>query len=181
MERVRWDRLFDDLEGQLAAQARLELDAEVAERTRGERARIPLGERVHGALGHALVLRLRGDTVLRGVLHDSGEQWLLLEAAGRQHLVLTDAVLEVEGLGRPQPQRGSRRFAVGAALREISRDRRGVEVVDVDGGRVHGTIDAVGADFFDLARHPRGTARRAEHVQGTSAIPFAAVAAVVSA
>ena len=31
---MRWDRLFDDLEGQLAAQHLLERDAEVADRTR---------------------------------------------------------------------------------------------------------------------------------------------------
>lgn len=49
--RMRWDRLFDDLEAQLAAQTRLELDAEVAERTRTERSKITLGERVAGAVG----------------------------------------------------------------------------------------------------------------------------------
>ena len=39
---MRWDRLFDDLEGQLAAQHLLEGDAEVADRTRRERALLTL-------------------------------------------------------------------------------------------------------------------------------------------
>lgn len=179
---MRWDRLFDDLEAQLAARARLELDAEVAERTRTERSKITLGERVVGATGSALVVRLRGGTVVRGVLEDSGDGWLLLvEPTGRQSLVATAAVLGISGLGRPRDDTRARRFGIASALRGISRDRRAVVVVDVDGGSVHGTIDAVGADAFDIAEHPLDSPRRAEHLLGERVIPFAAVAVVGSA
>lgn len=178
---MRWDRLFDDLEAQLAAQARLELDAEVAERTRTERSKITLGARLAGALGCSLVVRLRGGTVARGQLADSGDGWLLLaEEGGRQQLVATTAVLGVSGLGRPRDDTRTRRFAIGSALRGISRDRRAVVVVDVDGGTVHGTIDAVGADAFDIAEHPLDSPRRAEHLRGERVIPFAAVAVISS-
>lgn len=178
---VRWERLFDDLEAQVAAQARLELDAEVAERTRLERSRVTLGERVVGALGAEVSLRVRGGTVARGRLEDSGDGWLLLvEAGGRQLLVPVPAVLGVFGLGRPQDDARARRFGIGSAMRIISRDRRAVVVVDVDGGSVHGTIDAVGADALDIAEHPLDTPRRPEHVRGERVIPFAAVAMIAS-
>lgn len=178
---VRWDRLFDDLEAQLAAQTRLELDAEVAERTRTERSKVTVGERVAGAVGSPVVVRLRGGSIARGVLEDSGDGWLLLvEGTGRQLLVPTGAVLGVSGLGRPRDDTRARRFGMGSALRGISRDRRAVAVVDVDGGTVHGTIDAVGADAFDLTEHPLDSPRRPEHVRGERVIPFAAVALISS-
>lgn len=53
-------------------------------------------------------------------------------------------------------------------------------MVDVDGGTVHGTIDAVGADAFDIAEHPLDSPRRAEHLRGERVIPFAAVAVISS-
>lgn len=180
-DRVRWDRLFDDLEGQLAAQTRLELDAEVAERTRAERARVTLGERIHGTRDGDVAVRLRGGAVVHGVLRDSGEGWMLLDdPVGRQQLVPTGAVLGISGLARPRDDGRARRFAIGTALREVSRDRRAVVVVDVDGGRVHGTIDAVGADAFDIAEHPQDTPRRSENVREVRAVPFAAVAVISS-
>lgn len=178
---MRWDLLFDDLEAQLAARARLELDAEVAERTRIERSRVTLGERLLGARGSLIHLRLRGGTVVRGELGDSGDGWMLLmESSGRQLLVPTPAVLGVSGLGRPADDSRARRFGIASALRGISRDRRTVVVIDVDGGSVHGTIDAVGADAFDLTEHPLDTPRRAEHVRGERIVPFAALAAIAS-
>lgn len=178
---MRWDRLFEDLEAQVAAQTRLELDAEIAERTRIERSRVTLGGRVVGALGSEVVLRLRGGTVLRGRLEDSGDGWLLLlEAGGRQALVSGTALLGLSGLGRPRDDTRARRFGIGTAVRGISRDRRAVVVTDTDGGTVHGTIDAVGADAFDLAEHPLDSPRRAEHVHGQRVVPFAAVAVITS-
>ncbi len=176
---VRWDRLFDDLEAQLSARARLELDAEVAERTRIERAKVTVGERILGARGQSIVVRLRGGTIVRGQLEDSGDEWMLLvESSGRQVLVPAPAVVGVSGLGRPRDDTRARRFGIGSALRGISRDRRAVVVTDVDGGTVHGTIDAVGADAFDITEHPLDTPRRPEHVRGERVVPFIAVAAV---
>lgn len=165
----------------MAARARLELDAEIAERTRLERSRITVGERLVGASGADLTLRLRGGTVVRGRVEDSGEGWLLLtEAGSRQLLVPTPAILGVSGLGRARDDTRARRFGVGSAVRIISRDRRAVVVMDVDGGSVHGTIDAVGADAFDIAEHPLDSPRRPEHVHGERVIPFAAVAVITS-
>lgn len=178
---VRWERLFGDLEAQVAARARLELDAEVAERTRIERSRVTLGERFVGGLGSAVTLRLRGGMVVRGRLEDCGDGWLLLaEDGGRQALVPTRAVLGISGLGRPRDDTRARRFGMGSAVRIVSRDRRAVVVLDVDGGSVHGTIDAVGADAFDIAEHPLDSPRRAEHVHGERVVPFASVAAITS-
>lgn len=178
---VRWDRLFEDLESRVAAQSRLELDAEVAERTRLERARITLGERVAGAMGARVTAQLRGGSVLRARVEDSGDGWVLLvEDGGRQVLVPVSSVLGISGLGRPRDDTRARRFGLGSAVRGVSRDRRAVLVRDVDGGSVHGTIDAVGADAFDLAEHPLDSPRRPENVRGVRAIPFAAVAMIAS-
>lgn len=178
---VRWDRLFEDLEARVAAQSRLELDAEVAERTRLERARITVGERIAGAVGAGVTLRLRGAAVVRGRVEDSGDGWVLLvEDGGRQLLVPVAAVLGISGLGRARDDTRARRFGLGSAVRGVSRDRRAVVVRDVDGGAVHGTIDAVGADAFDVAEHPLDSPRRPENVRGERVIPFAAVAMIAS-
>lgn len=179
--RMRWDRLFDDLEAQLAAQTRLELDAEVAERTRTERSKITLGERVAGAVGASLVVRLRGGSVVRGQLDDCGDGWFfLVEVGGRQLLVSTAAVVGISGLGRPRDDSRSRRFGIGSAVRGISRDRRAVAVIDVDGGAVHGTIDGVGADALDITEHPLDSPRRPENIRGERVVPFAAIALISS-
>ena len=47
---MRWDQLFGDLEGQLAHEQRRDLDLEVADRTRRERALIGLHERLLATL-----------------------------------------------------------------------------------------------------------------------------------
>lgn len=192
---MRWDRLFADLEGQLAAGERRELDDEVAERTRRERALVTLPTRLAAALGGTVRLGLVGGTVVDGELADLGDGWVLVAAAGREVLVPLTSVATVSTTGgppRPSASRGgagagdavgaadtvatARRFGLGYALRALSRDRTTVAVTLVGGGSpLVGTVDAVGADHLDLAEHPEGTPRRREHVTRTTTVAAAAV------
>jgi hypothetical protein len=72
----------------------------------------------------------------------------------------------------------ARGFGLGAALRAVSRDRAVVDVVEVDGSGVTGTIDGVGQDYVEVAEHSAELPRRAQNVVGVRAIPFAAIALV---
>lgn len=177
---MRWDRLFEDLEAQLGAEERRERDSEVADRTRRERAGVELGARFAAAVGARVRVRLvTGDQVL-GELVDLGDDWLLLRLeTGRDAVVPVAAVTGVVGLpARASGARTARRFALGYALRGLSRDRAPVAVTDVSGQVVTGTIDVVGADSLDLAEHALGESRRPENVRGRQTIPFRAVVLV---
>jgi hypothetical protein len=195
---VRWERLFDDLEAQLQADSARELEAEVADRTRRERAQLGLHDRLTAVTdGPPVELKVTGLGVVRGVVTGSGPEWVLLDqqpAAGRTHaggieappqrlerpvLVAASAILTVVGLAGAQRSGAvARGFGIGAALRAVSRDRAVVDVVGVDGAVVTGTIDAVGQDLLEVAEHPGDLPRRAEHVVRVVAIPFTGLAAV---
>src|SRR5829696_612553 len=172
---MRWDRLFDDLEAQLAGEQVRELGAEVADRTRRERAQIDLHSRLLANLDTAQVgLRLRG-RIVTGRLVEVGPDWALLEPAPqRPVLVALPAVRAVSGLhlGARTPSVVARRFGLGAALRAVSRDRAVVEVADADGQAVTGTIDVVAADHLELAEHQADEPRRTANVTGRLVLPF---------
>jgi hypothetical protein len=180
---VRWRALFDDLEGQLAAAAAAELDAEVAERTRTETGRVRAADRLAAALGSPVALTVDGAGAVRGVLADTGPDWLLLdEGAGREVLVALPAVLSVGGLARGTAVQAegpvARALDLRRAVRGLARDRAGVVVVLRDGSLVSGTVDRVGADFIEVAEHPPGEARRAAAVRGVRLVALGAVALV---
>ena len=179
---MRWEKLFDDLEAQLAAESRLELDAEVADRTRAERAKVTLVERLVGSLGSSVEVQLLGGQRAGGSVADVGRDWLVLEGASGPTLVPTGALVAVHGVARrPRSDASARRLGLGYALRGVSRDRRPVHVLDTGGGRTSGTIDGVGADWLDLSEHAVDEPRRTANVRASRTIPFASVAAVVSA
>lgn len=179
---MRWERLFEDLETQLRAEELRELHAEVADRTRRERALLGLHERLVAQIGATPVLvKVAGSGALRGTVADVGADWMLLEERpDHPCLVPFSAIRTVTGLrGRAVPASAvAKGFSFGAALRAISRDRAVVEVVDLQADRTTGTIDAVGGDAFDLAEHPGDVPRRDEHVIAMRTIPFAAVGVV---
>ena len=181
---MRWEGLFADLEGRLAAEERRELDDEVAERTRRERALVELSARLSAATGSPLRLTMVGGSPLHGELLDVGDGWVLVRAvdSAREVLVPLHAVAAVTALGRESdPGRVARRFALGSALRALSRDRATVGVSLLGGGPVLvGTIDAVGADHLDLAEHPEGVPRRQENVRSVTTMPFGALLSVES-
>ena len=170
---MRWEGLFEDLAGQWLAEERRERDAEVADRTRAERAKVLLVERYAASVGTTLTLTVRTGEVLTGRLLDLGSDWLLLQdATGHDVLVAVGAVVAVSGLSeRSESATTARRFAIGYALRGLSRDRATVVVADVSGARVSGTIDGVGRDWCDVAEHPVDEPRRPGQVRARRTIP----------
>ena len=179
---MRWEALFADLEGQLAADERRELDDEVAERTRRERALVPLEARLAASVGSAVRLGLVDGRRLEGVLVDLGQGWVLLRAARteREHVVHLAAVATVSGLAlHAGPATTARRFGLGYALRALARDRATVAVSLLGGpAPVVGTIDAVGADHIDVAEHDEDLPRRRGNVTALTTVPFSALVTV---
>lgn len=174
---MRWDDLFSDLAAQWEAQARRELDGEVADRTRRERALVGLRERLCAAVGHEVALTLTATGVVAGRLLDVGDGWLLMDGgAGGQAVVPFAAIAGVTGLPDRVDEAGrSRRFGLGHALRAVSRDRATVLVTVLDGTVLSGTIDVVGRDVLELSEHPADLPRRAVNVTGRRLVPFSAV------
>lgn len=177
---MRWEQLFADLEGQWEAEARRDLDAEVADRTRRERARVGLYERFSAAVGRPVRLGLAAGVVLAGRVVDAGDGWVLVDAGtGGPALVPSGAIAYVTGLPpRAGGSEAGRRFGLGYALRGLSRDRAVVALTDLTGAVATGTIDAVGADALDLAEHAPEEPRRAGNVTGRRLVPFTALVCV---
>src|SRR4051794_40402318 len=80
--RMDWSDLLGDLETQMLAEERLELDAEVAERAMHEAATFGLADRLRAAVGTTVRLEVRGAGLVRGRLDSVGPDWLtVLEAS----------------------------------------------------------------------------------------------------
>lgn len=177
---MRWDRLFDDLEAQIELEESHELGLEVADRTRRERALLDLQSKLLANRGTRIDVRLSSGR-LQGVVDDVGPDWLLLETRPDQPVLLPMAsVRAITGLlpGSKALTVVARRFALGAALRAISRDRCTVALADIDARVVVGTIDVVGSDHLELAEHAADEPRRAANVLGHHLVPFAAIESV---
>ncbi len=171
---MRWDALFDDLEGQLGAARGDEWRAEVSERTRGERAAVDLASRLAGARGSEISVALSDGERVSGALSDSGSGWLLLVDAGaRQHLIAEGALVTVTGLqgAAHHVTEVERRLGLTHVLRALSRDRARVRVRTA-GGEVHGVIAAVLGDHIDVVADATSRSR--------VAVPLAAIVEVVS-
>lgn len=181
---MRWNELFDDLEALVAGQHRAELDAEVADRSRRERAMVSLRSRL-AVSPDPVTVRLVGGVLVQGMVREVGLDWVVLaDEAAREWLVPLASVLLVRGLGwsaAAGDRDVGRRFQFGFALRALARDRAPVHLYDVEGGCCSGTIDAVGADHLDVSEHPIDLPRRAANIRATRVVPFAAVVAIASA
>lgn len=177
---ARWVRLFDDLEGQARGADENELLNEVADRIRRERLSLGLHERFAAHRGAVLDLRLLCDYSVRGRVVDAGAGWVLLDDDGRVSLVAVAAVRGVGGLTRrvTEPGAVARRFGLALAVQAICRDRASVDVVDITGSVLTGTIEEVGKDSFELALHGADEARRAGNVRNVWSVLFAAVAMI---
>jgi hypothetical protein len=181
---MRWQQLFSDLQAEFDAAEVAAERAEDGSRRRAETGAVRLADRLAGARGRSVVLRCRGAGDVAGVLAEVGSDWLLLvDDRRRDVLVALPVVRTVTGLVRttaPAEPAGAvrARLDLRRALRGLARDRSVVQVV-LDDGMAHvGTMDAVGADFVELAEHAADEPRRAAAVRRVRALALPAVAVV---
>jgi hypothetical protein len=184
---MRWDALFDDMEAQLASERLLGLESEISERARVETAGIEVADRLRGAIGQKIDVKLRSGTQVSGTLSHVGRETLLLDEGRYQWLVPVTAALTYQGLGRhalAENSKASQRLGLASALRIVARDRAELIVHLLESAReertMRGVIDRVGKDHFDLAVIPPGEVRRAGSVLSVATIPFQALAALRS-
>lgn len=183
---MRWQSLFDDLEGRLEHELGAEERDVRAEDERLRRGRVELRDRVRAlaAGGGEVRFEVDGAPVVVAVAA-VGRDWAAGERRGAgpagSVIVPLAAVSAIEfgaeaSDGRdPDPEPATAlaaRLGLGFALRDLTRRRVPVAVHTAAGIRT-GTFDHVGRDHVDLAEHPAGEPRRA--VRTVRVLPFDAI------
>jgi hypothetical protein len=183
---MRWDALFEDMEAQLAARQRLELEAEIAERALVDSAGVELADRLRGSLGLGIRVQLSSGWAFEGVLSHAGSEALVLDEPRHQVLIPYAAAAHYAGLSRvavSEPSAVRRRLGLGSALRGLARNRARVTVFvghrSAD-ARLHGIIDTVGRNFLELAVTREGGERPPANTRQVIALPFGALAGIRS-
>ncbi|WP_345038654.1 hypothetical protein [Arthrobacter methylotrophus] len=184
---MRWDALFEDMEAQLASERLLGLESEISERARVEIAGIATSDRLRGALGQKIDVKLRSGSVVSGALSHVGSEWVVLDEGRHQWLVPTAAALTYQGLSRQaraDQSKRPQRPGLASALRTLARDRAELAVhllgLVPEGTMMGGVIDRVGRDHFDLAVMLPGEVRRSGNVVSVATVPFQSLAALRS-
>lgn len=192
---MRWERFFDDLEDQLAAEWEAERAALESEAERLRLARVDLRTRLVALSRDAespVTLELADGQSIEVRLEAVGADWIAAsESAGRRRLVLAP-LTAIRGLQAShgdllrsaRPSEGADRLAervtFALAVRDLARRRVSVAIGIGSGGGdariLTGTVDRVGADHLDLALHDARAPRRASEVRGFRLLPLAAVA-----
>jgi hypothetical protein len=162
---VRWDRLFDDLEGQAADLELEERDALVDELREGAWAETTWRDLVGGHV----VLEVTGLGRVEGEARLVNENVVHLVSDRAEHVVAGPAVLEVvssERRGTPATA-VTARLGWGHVLRAARDDGDATRLTRRDGTSIDGSVDVVGRDFVTVRSGRR-----------TRIVPFAAIAAL---
>ena len=191
---MRWDSLFDDLEGQLEQELSAEGDELRAEEERLRLGRLSLRDRLCAAVAAApaepVRLRLVTGDPLVVTVRTIGRDWLSGEAGDRRPEGVVVPLASVAALVVPPrlvaatldpPADAERALPARVGLPFVLRDlaRRRVPVsLQLASGVLEGTIDRVGRDFLDLAVHDLDSPRRTAAVRAVDVVALAAVLAV---
>jgi hypothetical protein len=190
---MRFDELFDDLEGQLEQELRAEEADQRVEEERLRLGRLGLRDRLvalsrERSTGAVTTLRLELIGTMSVVVRPTtfGRDWvagdLIDGSPWHPQCVVPLAAVASVVLDRGQvdpslvavPENSARmvdRIGLPFVLRDLGRRRSGVELLTTN-GPLHGTIDRVGRDHLDLAVHEAGTPRRDRAVRQYRIVPF---------
>ena len=157
---MRFERIFDDLEGQFEHHEQQEMRAVSEDLARAERAQLTLADRLRGAGERPLTVHAGAELRLSGVVERVGADWVALQDGehGRRAVVPLRAIALVQGLplkARPAQESMLSPLGLGSVLRRIARDRDVVRLETI-AGSVIGRISAVGADSLDIQSLPTG-------------------------
>ncbi len=192
---MRWDHLFDDLEGQLERELNAEEQDLVAEEERLRLSRLGLRDRLralYGAGSGPVAITLSTGTRVLVALDSFGRDWLSAEVLDgpvpRGRCIIPTAAIasisvasgrvaaSLDGDARAEASLALR-LGLPFVLRDLCRRRRAVDLVAAH-ATVHGTIDRVGRDHLDLAVHEPDTARRANQVAEVLVVPLTSLVLV---
>lgn len=185
---MRFDRLFDDLEGQLDHELGAEAVDLEAEEERLRLGRMSVRDRLRALAerqADPVRIVLRGGDTISLQVASVGRDWVSgrLDLGERRDALLPIASVASLVLGRrqlpssvptgePDGDRSlSAKLTLSFVLRDLCRRRRTVDL-RCDGFQVTGTIDRVGRDHLDLAVHAVGEPRRERSVAQWRIVPF---------
>jgi hypothetical protein len=149
---MRWEALFEDLQGQWDAAQRADDDARIADLTELEMGRTRLVDRLRARVSAPLTLRLTDGSEITGVVLDAAPEWLLLRGGERRIIVPTRAVGLAWPLGPVAPEPGlvERRLGIAHVLRAVAREGATVRL-RTRAGDLRGRIVRIGGDHLDVA------------------------------
>jgi hypothetical protein len=197
---MRWDNLFDDLEGQLEQELTAEEVDLQAEEERLRLGRLSMRDRIislHEAEGRGSGYTFR-IVLVNGQAVDVrpttfGRDWFaadiiapgiqsqcIVPLVGIASLGFTREQIAVSMDAVPGETSGrslAARLSLPFVLRDLCRRRSGLELLTITGS-LYGTIDRVGRDHLDLALHERDAARRENVVTGYRIVPLTQIALV---
>lgn len=195
---MHWDRLFEDLEGQLASEWEADRAALDAESERLRIARLDLRTRLRSlCAAHAdVTLELAHGRRVPVTMQTLGADWVAAASRIASGAIVAPTTLlvphrAIAGIALDHgmmlkslddasaPDHTLReRMTLGFVLRDLARRRVAVHVSMRVGEEIHGTIDRAAADHLDLAVHDAGEARRASAVHDFRIVPFSRIVAV---
>lgn len=157
---MRWDRLFDELEGQVDHEHARARDALVEELREGEWSQVSWTDLLSAGSEVEVVVRDVGPVL--GTVRFANRQVIHLTSASAEHIVAAAAVVLASGGRRPSATSAVlESLGWGHVLRSAGED---VLRFSLAGGQfVEGRLDAVGADFVRITtgqdRHGDRSAR----------------------
>lgn len=187
---MRWERFFEDLEGQLDSEWEAERAALDSEAERLRLSRVALRERIVPLVARgdcSTSLELSDGSVVTGRLSAVGAEWVALAVESRDSRAIIVPIQGIVAIGLSHADvLGSARDAMAGsalqqrmtfafALRDLARRRVPVTVRVVGGRSFVGTIDRAGADHLDLALHDADAPRRADGVTGHRILALGAI------